>query len=59
MKYDKNYLYNAYNGTSTSDTTGDLETYENSLERQLISRLEKINELRIEINSKRANLNSS
>lgn len=43
-EYDEQYLYNAYNATST-EIDGDLETYEAWLERQLISRLKKIDEL--------------
>ena len=42
---DKNYLYNAYNATSTDDGNGELETYENWLERQLLSRIEKLEQL--------------
>lgn len=45
MKYNKQYLYNAYNATSTDDGKGDIETYESWLERQLISRIKKIDEL--------------
>jgi hypothetical protein len=45
MKYDKQYLYNMYNSTSTDDGNGDLETYENWLERQLISRIERLEQL--------------
>lgn len=46
MKYDKQYLYDMYNATSTEDENGDLETYENWLERQLISRIESLEQLR-------------
>lgn len=46
MKYDKQYLYDMYNATSTEDENGDLETYENWLERQLISRIERLEQLR-------------
>lgn len=46
MKYDKQYLYDMYNATSTEDENGDLETYENWLERQLISRIENLELLR-------------
>lgn len=35
-----------YNATSTEDENGDLETYENWLERQLISRIERLEQLR-------------
>lgn len=45
MKIDKNYLHEMYNATSTDDGKGDLETYENWLERQLISRIEIIEQL--------------
>lgn len=39
---DRQGLYNMYNGTSTIDkNTGDIETYEHWLERQLIARVEK------------------
>lgn len=46
MKYDKQYLYEMYNATSTEDENGNIETYENWLERQLISRIENIDELK-------------
>lgn len=39
---DKQYLYTMYNATSTDDGTGEIETYENWLERQLLSRIEKL-----------------
>ena len=44
---DKQMLYNAYNATSTDDPPGSdiLETYEAWLERQLIARMERIDEL--------------
>lgn len=42
MKIDKNYLHEMYNATSTDDGKGDLETYENWLERQLISRIKQL-----------------
>lgn len=45
MKYNKEYLHNAYNATSTGDENGEIETYENWLEKQLISRMERIDEL--------------
>ena len=45
MSADKKYLYNMYNGTSTDDGKGDLETYENWLERQLLSRIKKLDEI--------------
>jgi hypothetical protein len=46
-KMNRNYLVNMYNATSTDDGTGndELETYEAWLERQLISRIKKIDEL--------------
>ena len=43
-KEKKEWLYNAFNGTSTDDGQGDIETYENWLERQLLSRIEKLKE---------------
>ena len=47
MKYDQQFLYDMYNGTSTETEPGsdELETYEAWLERQLIARLIKIDEL--------------
>jgi hypothetical protein len=43
MEKDKTYLYEMYNATSTEDgTTGELETYEAWLERQLLSRIKKL-----------------
>ena len=42
---DKNYLYEMYNATSTDDGNGDLETYENWLERQLLARIERLEQL--------------
>lgn len=45
MKYNKEYLYNMYNATSTDDGSGDLETYEHWLERQLISRIKKLEQI--------------
>lgn len=42
---DQQYLYNAYNATSTDDGKGNLETYENWLERQLLSRIEKLDKI--------------
>ncbi len=43
----KQMLHNMYNATSTDDGTGndELESYENWLERQLLSRIEKIEQL--------------
>lgn len=45
MEYNKEYLHNAYNATSTGDENGELETYENWLEKQLISKMKRIDEL--------------
>lgn len=39
---DRNYLTQMYNATSTDDGKGEIETYINWLERQLLSRIEKI-----------------
>lgn len=36
-------LINMYNATSTDDGNGEIETYEAWLERQLISRIKKLN----------------
>ena len=44
-KEDKQRLYNMYNATSTDDGNGDIETYENWLERQLLSRIDKYEDL--------------
>ena len=41
----KEYLYEMYNATSTDDGKGDLETYENWLELQLLSRIDKVDAL--------------
>lgn len=46
MNYTKENLHEMYNATSTDDGNGDIETYENWLERQLISRIETIKELK-------------
>ena len=45
----KQMLHNMYNATSTDNGKGndELETYENWLERQLLSRIEKIEELNL------------
>jgi hypothetical protein len=45
MKRDRNYLINFYNATSTDDGKGEIETYEAWLERQLLSRIKKIEQL--------------
>ncbi|WP_435135755.1 hypothetical protein [Formosa sp. A9] len=42
---DKNYLYNMFNATATDDGKGDIETYENWLERQLLERIERLEQL--------------
>lgn len=42
---DRNRLYVIYNATSTDDGNGDIESYEDWLERQLISRLARLEEL--------------
>lgn len=42
---DRNYLINMYNATSTDDGTGEIETYEAWLERQLLSRIEKLEQV--------------
>jgi len=39
---DKNYLYEMFNGTCTDDGNGDIETYENWLERQLLARIDRV-----------------
>lgn len=39
---DKQDLYNWYNATSIEDANGELETYVNWLERQLMSRIERL-----------------
>ena len=53
MKYDKQYLYNAYNGTSTGDENGELETYENWLEGQLLSRIERLDKIAVVSNQRK------
>lgn len=45
MKYDKNYLKEKYAATCSDDGSDNLETYKAWLERQLINRLEVIDEL--------------
>lgn len=42
---DKQYLYTMYTATRTDYGTGEIETYENWLERQLLSRIEKLGAL--------------
>jgi len=44
MKIDQNYLHEKYYATSTDDGNGDIESYEAWLERQLISRLKRLEE---------------
>lgn len=46
IKYDRDYLINMYNSTSTDDGKGGIEPYKTWLERQLCRRLEKIDGLR-------------
>lgn len=45
---DKNYLYNMYNATSTGDENDELESYENWLERQLLARVERLEQFDIQ-----------
>ena len=40
---DKNYLYEKFN--ATDDGKGDIETYENWLEKQLLARIERLEQL--------------
>ena len=42
MTRDRDYLLNAYAATSTGDDNGGIESYETWLERQLLSRIEKL-----------------
>ena len=42
---DRNYLINMYNATSTANEHDELETYEAWLERQLLSRIDKLEKL--------------
>ncbi|GAB4165864.1 MAG: hypothetical protein Tsb0033_27720 [Winogradskyella sp.] len=42
---DKKYLYNMFNATATDDGNGDIETYENWLEKQLLARIDKLEQL--------------
>lgn len=53
MEKDRNYLIEAYNATSTDDPPGSdqIETYEAWLERQLISRINKIEVLEAKIST--------
>ena len=41
----KEYLHNMFNGTCTDDGNGDIETYENWLERQLLARIDRLEQL--------------
>jgi len=45
---DKTHLYEMYNATSNSNKNGQLETYENWLEKQVLSRIEKLDSIREE-----------
>ena len=42
---DKDFLHNMYNATSTDDESGEIESYEAWLERQLLSRIEQLEQL--------------
>ena len=46
MEINKEYLHHMYNATSTDDGKGGVESYEAWLERQLISRIKKLEESR-------------
>lgn len=46
MKYDRNYLIEMYNDSSTDDGKGGIEPYKTWLERQLCNRLERIDKLK-------------
>ena len=41
----KEYLHNMFNGTCTDDGNGDIETYESWLERQLLARIDRLEQL--------------
>jgi hypothetical protein len=45
---DKNYLYNMYNATSTRDENGKLESYADWLVKQLLARIERLEQLAID-----------
>ena len=51
MKKDRNYLIHFNNATSTDDGNGELETYEEWLERQLLSRIERLEQYDKQIES--------
>lgn len=42
---DKNYLHEKFNATAEGDGKGGIETYENWLEKQLLARIEKLEQL--------------
>ena len=48
MKIDRAYLVNQYNATSTDDGNDNIETFESWLVRQLISRIEKLEDIQID-----------
>lgn len=48
MRKDRAYLHEMYNATSVSDDNGGIETYENWLERQLLSRIGVLEEIEAE-----------
>ena len=48
----KQDLYEAYNATSTDDGNGDIETYKNWLERQLLSRVKRLKQFDLHVVSK-------
>lgn len=52
MKYNKKYLQEAYFATCIEANNGKLESYKKWLERQLISRLKKIDILEKKLNKK-------
>lgn len=54
---DVSHLHNFYNATATEDGRGELETYEAWLERQLLSRIAKIEEFEKIVRSDRHALN--
>ena len=41
-KEERAFLHNMYNGTSTDDGNGDIESYESWLERQLLFRIQEL-----------------
>lgn len=48
----RQYLHEMYNATITDDGKGNLETYENWLERQLLARIDKLEQLNLYVASK-------